>query len=750
MRPARPISRFLKPFRLKAARLAIVAALVTIGAGLSWFEPQFILLSREWVWDEMVRAKPRAWDPDLKVRIVNIDEESLAAHGQWPWPRARMARLVDSLHAYGARAIAFDVIFAEPDRTSLANVFDGLRRDVPGYTPPLDPEAIAAQPDNDTILATAVGRIPTVMALSVEETESPNGSRALANLPRVNFERRKDQRYLSYFPGAISALPILQEQAASNASIDPRVDADGITRRAALLYKVGKRTVPSLAAALVLAAKGGGITALTRQPGLRAVAIGDTEIPTDRYGQMRLYDIGSKPGRYVSAADVLSRSLPDEALKDAIAIIGTGAEGLHDLRLTPLDQWVPGMETHAQFTEQILSRDFLERPDWGREAEFAVTLAVGLLLLLAVGLGRTWPPPWIIAVVASGALGLFAWFAFAGHRMLFDPVLPAATLLSAAALDRFLLVLELRRERSAVRSAFGHYVAPAIVELLAENPDRLTLGGERRNMTFLFCDIRGFTAISERFGQNPEGLTQLINRFLTPMSNEILNRGGTIDKYMGDCIMAFWNAPLDDPVHAAHACQSALAMQDALKALNERLSNTAAENEAPITIRAGVGLNTGNCIVGNMGSEQRFDYSVLGDAVNLSSRLEGQSKTYGVDILIGEDTRAAAPEFAALELDMIAVKGRAAAVHVHALLGDRTLREDDDFRNLETAQAALLAAYRAQQWTAARQHASKCRDLARAEWRLDTLYDLYEERIAAYEISPPGTDWTGVYVAESK
>ncbi|MDA0664106.1 MAG: adenylate/guanylate cyclase domain-containing protein [Proteobacteria bacterium] len=448
--------------------------------------------------------------------------------------------------------------------------------------------------------------------------------------------------------------------------------------------------------------------------------------------------------------DVLSHSLPDDALKDAIVIIGTGAEGLHDLRLTPLDQWVPGMETHAQFTEQILSRDFLDRPDWGRDTEFGVTVAIGLLLLLAVGLGWTWPPPWVIAIVASGGLGLFAWFAFAEHHLLLDPVLPAATLLGAAALDRFLLVLELRRERSAVRSAFGHYLAPAIVELLAENPDRLTLGGERRNMTFLFCDIRGFTAISERFGQNPEGLTQLINRFLTPMTNEILNRGGTIDKYMGDCIMAFWNAPLDDAAHAAHACQSALAMQEALQALNGRLADAAAENEAPITIKAGVGLNTGNCIVGNMGSEQRFDYSVLGDAVNLASRLEGQSKTYGVDILIGEDTRDAAPEFATLELDMLAVKGRAAAVHVYALLGDSSLREGKAFTNLEQAQADLLTSYRAQQWDTARQYAKRCRDLSRAEWNLDTLYDLYEERITAYELTPPGAGWTGVYVAETK
>ena len=750
MRSDQTIWRLLKAFRRKSARLGLVAALVGIGAGLMYFEPQTVLLSREWVWDQMVRMQPRAYDPALKVQVVDIDEASLAEHGQWPWPRARMARLVDALNEYGVRAIAFDIIFAEPDRTSLARVFEGLQRDVPGYQPPLDAGAIAGQPDNDALLAAAIGRISTVLGLSVEETASPNGLRGLDRLPKVTFERRKDQRYLARYPGAISALPELQNQAVANAAIDARGDGDGITRRLPLLFKVGARTVPSLALALSHAAQGGDIVAATRRPGLRSVSLGATAIPTDRYGQMRLYDSGSKPGRYVSAADVLSRALPSDKLKNAVVIIGTGAEGLNDLRLTPLDQWVPGMETHAQFVEQILSSVFLDRPDWGGEAELIATLAIGGLLLIGIGFGWGRPPPWAVAGFATVGFGGFAWFAFAEHRLLFDPVLPAATLLVAAALDRFLLVLELRRERSAVRSAFGHYLSPAIVELLAENPDRLTLGGERREMTFLFCDIRGFTAISERFRQDPEGLTQLINRFLTPMTNEIMSRGGTIDKYMGDCIMAFWNAPLDDSLHADHACQAALAMQEALARLNEELAALAAANGEAITIRAGVGLNTGNCVVGNMGSEQRFDYSVLGDAVNLASRLEGQSKTYGVDILIGEDTRDAAPEFAALELDKIAVKGRATAVRVYALLGDEAVRDSAAFGPLATAQAALLSAYRNRQWGAARERLGECRGLAQAEWKLGALYDLYDARITAFEQSPPNADWDGVYVADSK
>jgi len=742
--------RLPRMLRDKGSRLAIVAALVLIGAGLSWFEPQSVLLMREWVWDEMVRAKPRPFDPALKVRIVDIDEASLAEHGQWPWPRARIARLIETLHGYGARAVGFDIIFAEPDRTTLSRVFEALEQDVPGYRAPLDGTALAQQPDNDAILATAMTKLPVVLALSVEETAKGNTARSLERLPRVKFERRKDQRYLARFPGAVSALPALQKRAAANASIDPRVDPDGITRRAPLLFKVGKQTVPALSLALVQAAEGGKLSAQSMRPGLKSISLGDRTVPTDLYGQMRLYDSGSKAMRYVSAADVLAKSLPQGALRDAVVIVGTGAEGLHDLRLTPLKKWVPGMETHAQFVEQILSGNHIARPQWGAQTEAYGTLAIGILLLASIYFGWGKLPTWLIATAMAAAFGAIAWIGFASYRLLLDPVLPAAALLSAAALDRFLLVLELRRERSAVRGAFARYLAPAVVEQLANNPDRLRLGGERREMTFLFCDIRGFTAISEQFGRDPEGLTNLINQFLTPMTDEIMSRGGTIDKYMGDCIMAFWNAPLDDPKHAAHACRSALAMQVSLKELNAHIAAAAESPEHAFTIKAGVGLNTGNCVVGNMGSEQRFDYSVLGDAVNLASRLEGQSKTYGADILIGENTRAAAPDFAALEVDLIAVKGRAAAVRVYALLGEIGVRDSEIFQQLTASQENLLSAYRGRDWDSALDHVVRCRALALNEWKLGPLYDLYEERIADFLTATPPDDWNGVYVAETK
>jgi adenylate cyclase len=260
--------------------------------------------------------------------------------------------------------------------------------------------------------------------------------------------------------------------------------------------------------------------------------------------------------------------------------------------------------------------------------------------------------------------------------------------------------------------------------------------------------VRGFTAISEGFKANPQGLTQLINRFLTPMTDAIMARRGTIDKYMGDCIMAFWNAPLDDSDHADHACESALAMIDALPVLNARLeAEAAAENRTFEPLRVGIGLNTGDCVVGNMGSERRFDYSVLGDAVNLASRLEGQSKTYGVDIVIGDATRALAPGWATIELDLIAVKGKQEAVRIHALLGDPALSRTPDFLTLVARHDAMLAAFRAQDWAGACAALCECREL---DDRLASLYALYEARIEHYRVHPPGDQWDGVYVATSK
>ena len=313
-----------------------------------------------------------------------------------------------------------------------------------------------------------------------------------------------------------------------------------------------------------------------------------------------------------------------------------------------------------------------------------------------------------------------------------------------------LVYLRSESERRQVRDAFAHYLSPVLVEQLAEHPEQLKLGGEIKPMSILFSDIRGFTQISETFKDDPAGLTHIINRYFTKMTDRILDRGGTIDKYMGDAVMAFWNAPLDDTDHERHMCDAALDMLDGLKKLNLRLAQDASEQDRQfVEIDIGIGLNTGKCIVGNMGSDQRFMYSVIGDDVNLASRLEAQCRTYGVTIIVSDNTYERVDDLAVLELDLIRVKGKALASRIYALIGLPQLTRDEAFQKLSGLHGRMLTAYREQRWREAREQIIRCRT-AGARHGLNALYDLYEQRIAEFETTPPPPDWDGVYVATTK
>ena len=357
---------------------------------------------------------------------------------------------------------------------------------------------------------------------------------------------------------------------------------------------------------------------------------------------------------------------------------------------------------------------------------------------------------WSLIVVVSsiGILAGYTWQEYQSQELidLSYPILSTLLIYAVLVLTNY---AKTSSEKRQIRSAFGQYLSPALVKQVADEPERLQLGGEMRDMTFLFCDVRGFTTISESFKSNPQGLTRLINRLLTPLTDVILARSGTIDKYMGDCIMAFWNAPIEDQNHVNNACKSALIMFNELAILNKELEDEArAEGRDPLPLNVGVGLNTGECVVGNMGSRQRFDYSVLGDAVNLASRLEGQSKNYGVDIVIGEDTNQVAKDnFATIELDLIAVKGKEEAVRIYALMGDEKQRDDPSFRNLCEQHENMLRTYRGQDWDAAHRLVEICRQFDK---RLEVLYEMYDERINQYLVEPPGKDWDGVFIATTK
>ncbi|HMA49594.1 MAG TPA: adenylate/guanylate cyclase domain-containing protein [Magnetospirillaceae bacterium] len=405
----------------------------------------------------------------------------------------------------------------------------------------------------------------------------------------------------------------------------------------------------------------------------------------------------------------------------------------------------PGIEVHAHAISQFLHNRSVQKPT------LLQRLAI-LLLCAAVGAGigalnLSTAKRFGLAGLAVALLWVSGFALSRELGIMIRLIEPTLGLLMATWAADAVMGAEAKRQREFINSAFARYLNPQLVKRLADDPSKLTLGGESRDMTLLFCDIRGFTTISEKF--DAQGLTRFINRFLTPMTDLIMANRGTIDKYMGDAIMAFWNAPLDDPEHAANGCRAALLMRSRLAELNRQWRIDAEAQQQPfIEVNIGIGLNSGICCVGNVGSDQRFDYSVLGDDVNLASRLEGQSKTYGVDIVIGENTARAASTLAVLELDSIKVKGKTKPVQIYALVGDDQLAQEEGFKQLKTEHEAMIATYRRQDWKSAVQHLERCRDLAPP--LMMGLYQLYEERVADYLEAPPPVDWDGVYVALSK
>ena len=524
---------------------------------------------------------------------------------------------------------------------------------------------------------------------------------------------------------------------------------DGIVRRVPAIARIGDVIVPTLSLELLRVATGQKTYVVrTNEAGIQDVAVGRIRIPTDNVGRIWVYYGKRDLSRIVSIKDILSGTVDPAKLQGKLAFMGTSVAGLQDIRSTPLEESLPGVEVHAQILDMAMSKTFLQRPNIALGVEIVATIVASLLIIALVPILGA-----ILTVVAGGlvvaALAAGSWLFFAEQGLLFDVTYPAGASMTVFIILTIISYIREEAEKRQVRGAFGQYLSPALVEQLADNPAQLKLGGETKNMTFLFCDVRGFTAISEQFKSDPQGLTVLINRLLTPLTGAILERNGTIDKYMGDCIMAFWNAPLDDAGHAMHACEASLAMFIALDVLNEERRLEAEEAGTDfLPLLVGAGINTGNCVVGNMGSEMRFDYSVLGDAVNLASRLEGQSKTYGVNVVLGEETVLQLDgHFPVLELDLIAVKGKTEGVRIFALMGRADQIDDPAFRRLAERHEVLLERYRAQDWDAAEAMSHELRDYEGAP---TVLYDLYLERIEVYREDPPPADWDGVFVATSK
>jgi adenylate cyclase len=712
-------------------------------------DPAPIQALRELVFDSFERWSPRPYR-DAGVRIVDIDDETLARVGQWPWPRTEIARLIDRLNAMGASAIALDAIFAEPDRTSPKNILPVWQRQA---ATPL-PQELAALPDHDELLAQSIGRAPAVLGIVLTD----RGAAPPKPLWGMAVAGADPAASLITFDGALGNLPQLEAKARGLGALNSAPDLDGVIRNVPMLFNVaGAGLYPALstealrvaagAASYVVKGSGAsGFGAFGQDVGMNALVIGELQIPTDSEGRVALYDTGPVPGRTIPAWKVLDPATDASEISGKIVFVGTGAAGLNDLRTTPLRPLVPGAEIHAQIAEQIRLGAFLQRPNWMTGAELAWMAALCAALLWT--LGRAGPALAAVFGAAAVAASFAAsGFAFARLGLLTDPVYPALAALALYLAQSLMRYVRTERDRRYLKGAFGRYVSPVLLEQLVQDSSRLRLGGEMRQMSILFCDIRGFTGLAETM--DAEALTHFINGFLTPMTDCVLARAGTIDKYMGDCIMAFWNAPIAEPRHAEYAVRAALDMTAALGGLNETWRAEAAADGRPFKdVAVGIGIATGACCVGNLGSEQRFDYSVLGDDVNLASRLETQTKTYGVPVIVSEATQAALPGFAALELDLVRVKGKAKPARIFAVLGDESMGGAEWYAPLAAAHGAMLADFRARRWPQAGERLASL--AAAAPPALRKLYGVYAARIEALRAAPPPDDWDGVIVMESK
>lgn len=724
-------------------------------------DPAAMQILRARVFDFYQVLKPRETPADTPVVILDIDQKSIDELGQFPWPRTAIADLITNATALGVNVIGFDVVFSEPDQTSVARIAEAV-------PPGLIEDALLVQlksiPTNDAILAGAIKRSGKVV---LGQTTVPDQLNYQGVPPRTSFAVVGDdpKPYLTRGQSVLRPLPEL-DQAAAGRGVFALSDRslDGIVRQVPMIVTNADVLYPSLALEMLRVnlrgrtigvstdASLGGINQIfVRPPRSRESYI----VKTDAYSEVRPYfrPHSTWEPQYIPATDVIHNRLPPDALKGKLALVGMSATGLiADLRASPLDPVMPGVEAHANILENIVFDNQLKYPNYAVAVELLAAIVIGIAMIIitpmvSIGVG------FAIFGAVSGGFAWWSWDSFANKLELIDPTFPIASAFLFYAFLAFAGYMRTEAQRKQVRSAFGQYLSPALVQKLAEDPSKLTLGGENREMTFMFSDIRGFTSISELF--DAQGLTRLINRLLTPLTNVILSTNGTIDKYMGDCVMAFWNAPLEVKDHAPSACKAALGMVQAVKDVNKVLEAEARqEGREHRVLNVGIGINSGIACVGNMGSEQRFDYSVLGDSVNLASRLEGQSKSYGVTIVVGEHSAALAPMYPLLELDLIKVKGKKQAVRIFTLVGDPALKAQPWYADLKREHDAVLAAYRAQDWEGAVTHMDAARTIVKDHPGLVNelleFYDIYAERIDEFRATPPGADWDGVYVATSK
>jgi len=676
--------------------LITLVGLAVLIIAIQWrmAEPDILVSARNIVFDNYQRIKPRTAVP-TPVRIVDIDDGSLEKLGQWPWPRSRMANLVERLTQLGAAAIAFDVVFAQADRTTGREISRQLDEiDWPDREPLKT--ILNRLPDNDQIFADAIAKSSVILGFFVlpSSTNPLHPNSMPLNKAKYAFLGQDPKPLLGKkVENSTASLQIFQQSAAGIALANASPGkTDDIVRKVPLFFQDGKTLLSSLSVETLRVAQGkstfiiktssasgevdSGASAITE------AKVGQYSFPLTKNGEFNVYYANHHADDYIPALEVLSGNQEQlrQHVEGNIMLVGTSAAGLEDLRISALGETIPGVSIHAQIIDQILTQTFLSRPDWANGAEIMFVIIICLLILAIL--------PFANALGSAIAVGLLAaiivatsWFAFSQYGLLIDPIFPTITMVLLFITVTVIRFAVTEREKRFVRSAFQHYLAPDLLNQLEQKPESLKLGGEIRDMTLMFMDIRGFTPISEKL--TPEELVVFLNRLLSPLSEIILKHEGAIDKYIGDCIMAFWNAPLDVKDHRRKAATAGLKMLECVDQLNASdIFQFKSANADLGNVEIGIGINSGEGCVGNLGSSQRFDYSVVGDTVNVAARIESSCKKFGWPLLLSDNTAQACKDLAMLKAGMVALKGKSEPVALYALMGDEAFSDTEYFKEL--------------------------------------------------------------------
>lgn len=631
--------------------LAPLAAVI-FGVVLFLFEPMPLQVLRNAVFDQYQRWHPRLYQ-HVPVRIIDLDEESLKRLGQWPWPRTQVADLIDRLQKAGAAAIGMDIVFAEPDRTSpksmsaIWNLPDNIRR------------RLEKIPDHDEVLARTLRQGQVVLGFAVER-EGPE--RPLPARPfRVVFSGEPPLSFLHPFSSAVTSIPLLESAAAGNGALTFVPDSDGVVRRIPLAVRLNDQVMPSIAAESLRVAQGQSNyivkTAAQKGTGVQEIKIGGVVVPTTPRGEIWVHFTRPVPDRYLPAWKVLAGEISREQVEGHIVLVGTSAQGLMDLRFSPMGTIIPGVEVHAQALEQILTKAYLSRPSWAGAIE-ALVIVIGGLTLGIIALSTQAIVSAGVTVAVLFAAGWGAWTAFTRYGLLLDPVTPSLALLITFILGSVIHHRTSERRQRWVREAFSRYVSPNRVDYLIDNPDQLELGGRRQECSFIFTDIAGYTGLMEKM--DPAEAVSILNAYLDQMITIAFLNGGTLDRIVGDAVAIMFSAPVVQPDHRTRALKCAIEMHS----FATRYANDL--NEKGIAFgQTRIGIHSGEVIVGNFGGSTMFDYRALGDVVNTAARLESVNKHLGTLICVSEATLSGCPGAVVRPVGSLILKGKSTSLMIY-------------------------------------------------------------------------------------